>query len=502
MRVRHKIPSVFSLSMVDVLCCALGCVILIWLLNSKMSADEAADAEKERNHLLDEARDNKLKSDDRLKKSEDRLKARDALLADARADALKLDSRLLDIVKDRDRAVVLAAKLTERIAELEKDRLTLLAALEADKKDIAGLKGQLGKSAEKSAKLELDLKSMLERYEKQRTVTVKLDADLAALLVRIRTTEVDLEKSKKRELDEKARAELLKKSIKIKEADLLALAALLDEAKKASDRLKKSLDGRDLELAAAKKDRINLAELIRLREVALEDADKAVKRLEGEKLVLRTAIDNRFAGIELTGKRVVFLVDMSGSMVYVDEKTKAPQKWVEVRETVAKLMKSLGGLEKFQVVTFNSEAKYPLGSPGKWVTFDRKASPARVARALEAIKPAGDTDMHIALEHAFRFRKDGLDTIYLLSDGLPNLGEGLEGMSVKDRRKLTELEKGVLLGKYVRQKMLKTWNRAEAGKPRVKVHTIGFFYESPDLGSFLWALARENEGSFVGMSKP
>jgi hypothetical protein len=36
----------------------------------------------------------------------------------------------------------------------------------------------------------------------------------------------------------------------------------------------------------------------------------------------------------------------------------------------------------------------------------------------------------------------------------------------------------------------------------VRINTIGFFYESPDLGAFLWALARENEGSFVGMSKP
>ncbi len=33
MRVRHKIPSIFNLSMVDVLCCALGCVILLWLIN-------------------------------------------------------------------------------------------------------------------------------------------------------------------------------------------------------------------------------------------------------------------------------------------------------------------------------------------------------------------------------------------------------------------------------------------------------------------------------------
>src|ERR1700757_1492561 len=33
MRIRHRIPTIFNLSMVDVLCCALGCVILLWLLN-------------------------------------------------------------------------------------------------------------------------------------------------------------------------------------------------------------------------------------------------------------------------------------------------------------------------------------------------------------------------------------------------------------------------------------------------------------------------------------
>ena len=36
----------------------------------------------------------------------------------------------------------------------------------------------------------------------------------------------------------------------------------------------------------------------------------------------------------------------------------------------------------------------------------------------------------------------------------------------------------------------------------VRINAVGFFYESPDVGAFLWALARENEGSFVGMSKP
>ena len=35
------------------------------------------------------------------------------------------------------------------------------------------------------------------------------------------------------------------------------------------------------------------------------------------------AAENRFEGIALTGRRVVFLVDMSGSMELVDEKTPA-----------------------------------------------------------------------------------------------------------------------------------------------------------------------------------
>src|SRR5437870_4703782 len=44
MRTRHRIPSVFNISMVDVLCCALGCVILLWLLNLREARDRAAVA--------------------------------------------------------------------------------------------------------------------------------------------------------------------------------------------------------------------------------------------------------------------------------------------------------------------------------------------------------------------------------------------------------------------------------------------------------------------------
>src|SRR5262249_57905205 len=99
---------------------------------------------------------------------------------------------------------------------------------------------------------------------------------------------------------------------------------------------------------------------------------------------------------------------------------------------------------------------------------------------------------------AFAFRPDGLDTIYILSDGLPNMGEGL---TADDARRLNDNQQADVLSKFIRNKLKIDWNRPIRGK-RVRINTIGFFYESPDVGAFLWALARENDGSFVGMSKP
>jgi hypothetical protein len=186
-------------------------------------------------------------------------------------------------------------------------------------------------------------------------------------------------------------------------------------------------------------------------------------------------------------------------MELLDEKTAAAHKWKEVRETVARLMRSLPGLEKFQVITFSSKAEFPLGSPGKWLDHEPRSSPGRVLKALAGIKPAGGTNLYAALEAAFDYRSSGLDTVYLLSDGLPNIGEGL---TPAQARSLSEVERGAVLGRHIRTTLRTSWNRAQPVRPRVRINTIGFFYESPDLGAFLWALARENEGSFVGMSRP
>ena len=55
MRTRHRIPILFTLSMMDVFCCALGCVILLWLWNSRV-AKQKAKAAGETQYMLDDAR--------------------------------------------------------------------------------------------------------------------------------------------------------------------------------------------------------------------------------------------------------------------------------------------------------------------------------------------------------------------------------------------------------------------------------------------------------------
>ena len=44
MRIRHKTPTLVSMWMLDVFCCALGCVTLLWLLNTRQAGDETEKA--------------------------------------------------------------------------------------------------------------------------------------------------------------------------------------------------------------------------------------------------------------------------------------------------------------------------------------------------------------------------------------------------------------------------------------------------------------------------
>jgi hypothetical protein len=434
MRIRHRIPSIFNLSMVDVLCCALGCVILLWLVNLKDARQRAVQASETDQALL------------ATRSEKDRLRSE-------LEEAARLASSLrgeLDAASKREAAS--QARLQAASAENDQSRERISRLMrEGD-----AARAELARSNESRISLEKRLQSSMKGAD-----------DLSARL-KILAATADL--------------------VPDLQAQVKSYRTKLSDAETRSRMLSKEID-QQKKLAG---DESRTTETLRGTTARLEKELATANRRA-------TAAENRFAGIELTGKRVVFLVDMSGSMEYVDQDTAAPLKWQGVRETVAKIMTSLPELEKFQIILFAEKTVFPLGEDGRWIDFDPKTSADRTTKTLAKTKPEGETNMYLALEAAFRLRGSGLDTIYLLSDGLPNAGEPLTPAQIE---KLKETEKGEILGKHIRIKLKEVWNRPIAGFARVRINAIGFFYESPDVGAFLWALTRENDGSFVGMSKP
>ena len=438
MRTRHRIPMIFSLSMMDVFCCTLGCVILLWLINQReaMLRTRAASQVTEKLTVSEQQRGQLNTLLDDL----------DRQLAAAKAD---LKTRTQDLDSARSRADELSKQLAaarEQAADAE-DRL-------AKKADDAERLVRLRDDAKKRV---ADLERLLRQKELQNENAARQMAELTERL-------------------DKADTRL---------GQLRKLADTLPE-------LQGAISG------AREKEATALARAKEL-ENELSAARAAGQDLSGRLARANATAEQRFEGIALTGRNVVFLVDMSGSMDLVDERTPDPAKWSGVRDAVQKIMRSLPRLERFQVILFSDRITYLLGSDGKWLTYDAKSSPEQVTKVLAATPPKGNTNMYMALDAAFQFRAQGLDTVYLFSDGLPNIGDGL---TAEQARTMTETQREIALSKTVRSALKTRWNAAQVGRPKVRINTIGFFYESPDVGAFLWALARENDGSFVGMSRP
>ncbi|HEV3258464.1 MAG TPA: VWA domain-containing protein [Gemmataceae bacterium] len=502
MQTRHRVPTIFTLYLVDVLCCALGCVIFLWFLKIHEAKIQARRAER-REQAAARTRDSLLQTTARLDNVS-------AAMATTKTRLEQVSRQMAATQKQ------LASAESER-EQVRRDRNAALARLAALDKEIASLKTQKSAAEDELAKTRRDKGA--------------LATELVAARQRINTTEALLHKKEALAMSTARTADDLAERLRsadarVKELRPLAesVPGLREEARTYRDKLaalelraralEKDISDRTTALAGAGKSLQALEETNRrlARELGaqgkqLSAAERSMETLRGEKQTLvdqvgreRAARENRFAGVALTGRRVVFLVDMSGSMEMVDEQTPAPEKWLGVRRTLAKVMRSLPDLEKFQVILFSDKITYLLGDGTVWLDYKGQASQDRVTRAMAAVTPEGSTNMSAALAAAFRFRQAGLDTIYLLSDGLPNVGEGL---SAEDSRGMTETQRNETLSQYIRRRLLRGWNaKTSDGRPRVRINTIGFFFESPDVGAFLWALARENEGSFVGMSKP
>ncbi len=562
MQIRHRVPTIFSIYMLDVICCALGCVILLWQVN-QYEADQQTTAAKQ-------AQGDYEKAEAAFQNVSTEIEQLKLALAASRRNVVELSVALLAVRSERDDALKLAVarqrdndktKATLVVSEdllkqlkfdftklqknakqidgelqvklkLNDDLLARLALLEKDAKATAG-------ALDTKSKLHEELLAKLAAAQKDAKISTvelrnktKLHAELLARLALSdkKLSEMTVDVSQKQKFADDAANKLKTQLALLDVADAKSrkletqLADLSSQGKDSTAKLsltelrmklmEQELDRNKKELAESgarfgdllkSHDSLSKQLLAGVRD--LTEVRTAMLTLEGEKSklldknrALASDADQRFAGIALTGKSVVFLVDISGSMGMRDSKTEDKEKWPAACESIAKLMRSLPDLERFQVILFNDRVQYLFGHDGKWLKHAGPDTVAAVLDKLKTVTPKDGTNLFAGFQEAFRFRDDRLDTIYLFSDGLPNVGEGV---SADQLAKLSETQQTELLSKHLRQKLTTDWNPRSAGRPpRVRINAIGFFFESPDVGAFLWALAREHDGSFVGMSRP
>ncbi len=512
MLLRHKVPTIFNIYMLDVICCALGCVILLWQV-----------AHQEAEMQTDDARQQSAAAISARQQYE---KAQKGLLS-ASSDVLTLQALLADWQK-KHQGLVLSLAATEK----ERDDARQIAAIR--QQSLVETRGNLNLREDQLKKLQEDLEKLLASNKKtsaELTGTLKLNADLLARIATMKTDiarkqlEIDLFNKKLQEQavllklsaddarklqrlldalrddhkDAQAKLKLTELQLKVREQDLdksrtelATLLALKDRAAKDLTLGAKDLADARKQLAALLAERTEWKDkLAKYQATATLDKDTLNKRIAA----LQAEADQRFAGIPLTGENVIFLIDISGSMAMKDETTDDPDKWPFLCETLMKLMRSIPTLQRFQVILFSDKTHYLFENRDIWLKYEGVETAKMTRDALRKVKVEGGTNMHDAFDEAFRYRKIKLDTIYLFSDGLPNIGPGVPVSGAKP----TEEQRNYFMGKFVRDKLKTGWNAAQAGQKDVRINAVGFFFESPDVGAFLWAMAREHRGSFVGL---
>ena len=231
----------------------------------------------------------------------------------------------------------------------------------------------------------------------------------------------------------------------------------------------------------------------------------------------RTVVRPRtFFGHEVVSSRILFILDMSGSMKIRDlppdkdprfkdrykpgtgakgrtgvkekeepplskaeierlkkDLPKARERLFRVQRELNRTIDSLGDDVQFTVMAYNHEIKLLTPTPQRAT----QAFKTQAKRFVDSFEAEGETHTDTALERTFEMRGDGvqgrIDTIYLLSDGSPQRAGKL-------------LPEGPIL-EYAKEA-----NRFF----RMKIHTVGFLQEGGRLRRFLTQLAADSGGIY------
>lgn len=203
-------------------------------------------------------------------------------------------------------------------------------------------------------------------------------------------------------------------------------------------------------------------------------------------------------GLRMGGERILILLDASASMLdetvvnvirrrnLPDELKREAEKWQRALRTVDWLTTQIPKDSKFQVYTFNTEARPALsGSDGRWLEAGDGESLEQSVTSLREIVPQRGTSLHKAWAVARKLQPMP-DNIFIIVDGLPTMGDKIvTGGKVSGRNRVKHMDRSL--------------NVLPAGIP---VNVIMLPMEGdPMAAAAFWQLAQVTSGSFMSPSR-
>lgn len=177
--------------------------------------------------------------------------------------------------------------------------------------------------------------------------------------------------------------------------------------------------------------------------------------------------------------RVMFVIDISGSMGTKPQKEMARsnwgsdgQPWTYVRNQVTSWLKSLP-VDSFRIICFNHETVEFPAKDAQWISGDNARLQA--SEFLQKISPKGGTNTEKALQIALAWKPTA---IILFTDGAPTRENG----------EIDRQQQATILNRL----------RSQTSKIPVNVIAVSNYYDE-NLSSFLHGISSLSGGGFVGL---
>ena len=223
-------------------------------------------------------------------------------------------------------------------------------------------------------------------------------------------------------------------------------------------------------------------------------------RLSGDKVRQYEGDGHRqyLTGLKLGGKRVLFLIDNSASMLdetivniivkrnLSDSIKRSARKWQQTIKSIKWMVANLPVSSQFSIVSFNTTIKSMSHDHSfKWIKSTDNTQVNELFKALNQLIPEKGTNLRKAFSVINKFPQKP-DNIILITDGLPT-----QGSNKINKSKISASERIKLFEKAV--KIL---------SKRIPVNTILLPMEGdPMAAALFWKLAIDTQGSFITPSR-